>query len=183
MKKYKVSNLLCTVLAAIGLQACIGSGDNADVKFQGNNQFPVMTGIDLQGDERQIPNDFEGQFNLVTVAFKREQQEQVDSWISYADQLTADNDQIRYYELPIIYEMTAAGRFWVNNGMRAGVKAETARNRTITVYTDRDPLMENMNWDMDTITTYLLDQNGNILWRKDGVYNDNYATEIENAVK
>lgn len=165
------------------LTACIGSGQNTESMVSKKDQFPTMTGIDLLGDDRPVPESFEGEYNLVTVAFQREQQEQVNTWIDYAALLVKNNDKIRYYELPIIYEMSAMKRFWVNNGMRSGIPDADARDRTITVYTDRDPLMEKMEWDMDTITTYLLDANGNILWRKDGVFTDSYATEIEKTIK
>jgi hypothetical protein len=171
------------ILLTFTLTACIGSGQNSPSAVSEAKQFPIMTGIDLLGDDRAVPDSFQGTYNIVTVAFQREQQEQVNTWIEYATPLIKDNDTIRYYELPIIYEMSAMKRFWVNNGMRAGIPDADARERTITVYTERDTLINKMNWDKDKITTYILDNNGNILWRKDGVFDEKYKQEIEKIVQ
>ena len=157
-----------TFLSALGLSACIGAGDNSPVVSRGPDNFPAMKGIDLTGEERPIPQSLEGDLNIITVAFEREQQSNVDTWIPYAEQIIAEHSYIRFYEIPLIYEMNMVMRGWVNNGMRSGIEDEKARERTITVYTDRDDFFEMMDMRRDTIYTLLLDGDGKILWRESG---------------
>ena len=74
--------------------------------------------------------------------------------------------------------MSGVGRFWVNNGMRSGIQDSDARNRTITVYTQRDEFAQYMGLDMNTITTFLLDNDGTILWRQSGAMTNQAKTAL-----
>lgn len=162
------------------LFGCIGAGSVSTIK---ENQagggsgatetviMPFVTGIDLLGAERQIPNGengFEGQKNLVVFAFEREHQEDVNTWIAMADELMAQYYDLRFYEVPVIEELNAAYRLWVNNGMRSGIPGEKARERTITVYTDVEKFTRLMDMQTDRIYLFLMDQNGRTLWRTEG---------------
>ena len=151
------------------LQNCmIGAGENSQVESNANGFFPQINGIDLQGTKRELPKSFEGKLNIVTVAFKREQQAEVDTWIPIAEEISKENPDIHFYEVPLIYELGAFSRTWINNGMRFGIPNEIARKRTITVYTDRKKFFELMKMEEDKIYTLLLDSDGKILWQTDG---------------
>lgn len=153
----------------IMLSGCIlDSGSNTKVAENGDNNFPTMTGMDLLGEDRVIPAEFDGDYNLVVLAFEREQQKDVNSWIEEADRLKAEHPDLKFYEIPVIYEMSALGRLWVNNGMQSGIPSEEDRARTITVYTDREDFMEIMEMDIESIYPLLLSGEGKILWRGKG---------------
>ncbi len=160
---------LISMVAVMALSACIGPGDNSGVKGQGENILPEMTGIDLLGQERTIPSTFTGKWNIVAIAFEREQQEDVNTWIPVADEMMLEIDGLKFYEVPLIYEMNMAMRSWVNNGMRAGISDPVARERTITVYTDREKFLSLMDMDTDSIYVLLVDAQGKILWRHEGI--------------
>jgi hypothetical protein len=51
--------------------------------------FPRLAARDLEGQVRSLPDDFAGTRNLVVVAFRREQQSMVDSWIAWFDGIAA----------------------------------------------------------------------------------------------
>lgn len=162
----------CALAGLLFVSACIGPGDVSSVNRPHPNSFPEMTGIDLLGHARKIPQDFAGEHQLVAVAFEREQQAQVDTWIAAAEVLTKDFAGLRFYELPIIYEVNPVYRTWINNGMRAGIPSEKARKRTITIYTDRERLLEMMNLKADQIYVFLLDESGQMLWQAKGPANE-----------
>lgn len=166
MKYFILSILLIT------LSACIGAGDLSGMTQRGENRFPTMEGIDLMGDERVIPDSFAGDLNIVAVAFEREQQADVNTWIAEMDALMGAYEDLRFYEIPVIYEVSAPYRFWINNGMRSGIPSDAARERTITVYTEREPFLETMDMSVDQITVLLLDDSGQIVWRADGALTD-----------
>ena len=150
------------------LTGCIGAGKISTVKPQGDNVFPKIEGIDLLGKNRQIPDTFAGAFNIVTVAFEREHQRDVDTWIGLALEIMHEREDVRFYEIPLIYKINGPYRMFINNGMRSGIPDQAARERTITVYTDRDAFTRLMEMQTDRIYTLLLNERGEILWRVEG---------------
>lgn len=174
-------------LMAVGgmgmMSSCIGSGENTPITMQGANIFPTLKGIDLHGKDRVVPRDLQGEWRLVTIAFEREQQKDVDTWIKALPEFEKVRSDLRYYELPVIYEMTSAGRFWVNNGMRSGVTEDAARERTITIYTDREAFFAHMKMKQDRISTLVLNAQGEIIWRHDGIADEEARTRLMRLLK
>ncbi|MAS88075.1 MAG: hypothetical protein CMH30_08905 [Micavibrio sp.] len=173
---------LCVFSLCLLLSACIGAGVNSPVESKAQGMFPAMTGIDLQGSEQLLPDAFEGEKNLVTIGFQREDQAEIDTWISYAEELEAADEDFRFYEVPLIYEINPAYRWWINNGMRSGIPSDEARTRTITVYTDREKFFEIMDMSPDRIYTLLLDNNGKILWRGEGVLTEAHKAALKKFI-
>jgi len=173
---------LTAIILLITLQSClIGSGENSEIGVNGTN-FPKIRGIDLQGKKQELPSAFEGRLNIVAVAFKREQQKDVDSWIAAVDEIIKNNSDIKFYEVPLIYELGMVSRMWVNNGMRYGIPSEIARKRTITVYTDRKKFFKIMKMQEDRIYVLVLNDAGKILWQSEGVADENKILSIKNFV-
>jgi hypothetical protein len=178
MKKLKFLFLL------LALQAClIGSGENSEVSSNQNNYFPKVSGIDLEGNKQELPQVFKNEFNLVIVAFKREQQTQVDTWIKAAQPILEKKSNLSLFEIPLIYELSTFKRFWVNNGMRFGIPDATARKRTITVYTNRDEFFKISEMKEEQIYALLIDKNGKILWRKEGDADEKKIKDLMKKVK
>lgn len=165
------------------LQAClIGAGQNSEISSDKNNYFPQITGIDLNGNKQKLPDTFNNDLNLVIVAFKREQQSEVDTWIKSAKPLLEKNKNLSFFEIPLIYELSAFKRFWVNNGMRFGIKDEVARKQTITVYTNRKKFFNITKMEEEKIYALLIDKNGKILWQKDGASDAAKISSLKKAL-
>jgi hypothetical protein len=153
---------------AHGLTGCIGAGINSELIVRDAATFPAVSGINLNGQTIEIPRGLSGSIRVVVVAFEQRQQGDVDTWINaLAPDLAAERD-LALYELPVIYTGSAPFRFWVNNGMRSGITDETARNRTITVYTDREKFYAALGVQQGSITTFILAPDDTIAWRADG---------------
>ncbi len=168
----------------LALQSCfISSGENSKVLAGQDNYFPKVSGIDLEGNKQELPQVFKNEFNLVIVAFKREQQVEVDSWIKAATPILQEKPNLSFFEIPLIYELSAFKRFWVNNGMRFGIEDDVARKRTITVYTNRDEFFKISKMKEDSIYALLIDKNGKILWRVEGVADDNKIKGLRKVLK
>jgi hypothetical protein len=67
--------------------------------------------------------------------------------------------------------------------MRLGIQDKIARERTITVYTNRDKFFEIMNMKGDKIYTLLLDKDGKILWRAEGLANQKNIESLQKILK
>ena len=154
------------------LQSClIGASKNSQIKANDKDHFPFLLGIDLNGKEYNLPNDFAGNLNIIALGFEREHQNQINTWIPSIEQLIKNSSPqigLKFYEVPLIYELGAFKRTWVNNGMRLGIRDEKSRQQTITVYTNRDKFFEIMKMSKDQIYILLIDKKGKIIAREEG---------------
>ncbi len=142
-------------------------------------QFPTVSGFNLNRQELVFPRDFEGKINLVIVPFQQYQQAVVNTWIPFAQDLESEVPGFLYYELPTIYEMPSFSRTFINEGMRAGIPDATARERTITLYLDKEAFKSGLGIaSEDEISLFLVDREGNIIWRNSGGYSESKAEEL-----
>lgn len=171
---------IISLLLLFTLQSCIiGAGENSKIEANKNDHFPKITGIDLDGKKQNLPFAFKNKLNLVVVAFKREQQVEVDTWIKEIEPILKENPNLSFYEIPLIYEISHFGRMWINNGMRFGIPSEIARKRTITVYIDREKFFKITKMDENKIYALLINGAGEILWRIEGVANQDKITALK----
>jgi len=151
----------------LGRQAL--STGSATLPSSGAARFPDVSGANLQRAEYQLPADFEGELNLVMVAFRRQQQQLVNTWLPLARELEAEHEGLAYYELPVVYDGGAMARTYLDNVMRAGIPDPKARATTITLYTDVSSFVTAL--DLGTtrnIHVLLVDRAGTVHWRTSG---------------
>jgi hypothetical protein len=147
-------------------------------------QFPSVTGSNLQRRKLDLPEGFEGELNLVLIAFQQWQQSQVDTWIPFAKQLEEAHPGLRYYELPTIQRLNALARTFINEGMRAGIPDPVARERTITLYVDKNAFKQALQLSReDDIYVLLLDREGRVLWRAEGILTQEKGESLAAAVQ
>jgi hypothetical protein len=133
--------------------------------------FPEVSGYNLMREEFIFPEDFEGKYNLVLIPFQQVQQRDVNTWIPPAQELERTVPGLVYYELPTIYELPTLSRTFINEGMRAGIPDQTARERTITFYLDKEEFKKALGITTEAeIQVFLVDKEGNILWQEEGLY-------------
>jgi len=141
--------------------------------------FPLVSGFNLDRQEFIFPQDFEGNLNLLIVPFQQYQQQIVNTWIPFAQEAEATFPGFIYYELPTIYEMPVLSRTFINEGMRAGIPDQTARERTITLYLDKSKFKSALNISNENdIYLFVVDRNGEILWRANGAYTQDKADSL-----
>jgi hypothetical protein len=102
--------------------------------------FPTVSGSNLLRQKRILPQYFQGNFNLVFIAFQQWHQIEVDSWIPLAMMLEQQYEDLAYYELPTIQSLNSFSKMFINEGMRAGIPNPKTRERTITLYLDKPDL-------------------------------------------
>lgn len=145
--------------------------------------FPRVEGSNLEGRAFVLPADFEGDLNLVLVAFQREQQADVDTWLGPAKELENSYEGLRYYELPTIYRANRALQWFINSGMKRGIEDPVARARTITLYLDKPEFRESLKLpDEGTIYALLVDSGGEVIWRADGRISKAKRLDLEKTI-
>lgn len=141
--------------------------------------FPDVQSSNLEGHPVFLPRDFEGSVNLVLIAFQREQQREVDTWLKEMKRFEGVDPALRYYELPTIAKLNRMTRWFINSGMRRGIPDKSARARTITLYLDKDLFKASLQISSEnTIYALLVDRSGNVLWRAEGVFDEAKAESL-----
>lgn len=93
----------------------------------------------------------------------------MNTWIPLAESCEAQYPGLVYYELPTIRSLNALSKFFINEGMRAGIPNSKSRSRTITLYLEKDDFRTALGLeDEEHIFALLIDHQGNELWRARG---------------
>ena len=162
----------------LGFLVSMGQTSDTDVKF------PPVEGRNLEGRAFHLPADFEGDVNVVLVAFKREQQADVDTWTRVLHGFAARSGTMRVYELPTLGRRYRVIRSFIDGGMRDGIPDAAVRAATITLYIDKAPFERALGiTSEDEIQVFLVDRGGRIHWRGRGRFSDAAAAELEQRLQ
>jgi hypothetical protein len=149
------------------------AGQAQQVSVATIGQFPTLESETLEKQEVHLPQDFQGERNLLLIAFKREQQKDIDTWLMQMKRFEDIDKGFRYYEIPTIERMNRFMRWFINTGMRTGIPDVKARERTITLYIDKEPFKKSLQiTDEKKIYAVVVDRSGTVLWRATGPYDE-----------
>jgi hypothetical protein len=147
-------------------------------------RFPRVDGRNLEGRRFALPMDFAGERNVVLVAFRREQQADVDTWLPLLRELSAEHADVRVYELPTMSRGISFMRRFIDGGMKRGIPELATREATITLYIDKGPFQQALAISSDRqITAFVVTRDGRVLWRADGPVTDAAAASLRGALK
>lgn len=180
------NTILTLALASLAmLSGCISAGDNSPVAASSNSSaFPTVKGVNLNGETVEAPAQLIGSPALAIVAFEHAQQEIINPWLPHLNELEASLPGFHYYELPVINERTASERLMITNGMRMGITGEDARARTITIFTNQEQFIQAAGIpNMGAIYLFVLGQNGEILYRTSGPYDEDKFTALKGVIQ
>lgn len=145
--------------------------------------FPEVEGDNLEKKSFHLPWDFEGQANLVFIAFHRPQQAEVDTWLPFVKSLADRNAGVRFYELPTISSRVGMARYFIDKGMRRGIPDRRAREVTITLYLEKEAFRQALEIpDEKSIHVLLVGKEGRIHWRAEGAMTEESAAGLERAL-
>ena len=147
-------------------------------------RFPTIKGSNLAGKEYTLPADFEGELNIVAVAFQMWHQDEVNTWMPLFEQMEHQVPGLRAYELPVLRSMNRVSQWMIDQGMRGGIPDLATRSRTITLYTDKERFRQALDLSSeDHITVLLVDRHGEVMFRAQGAYRPDTARELAGAVE
>lgn len=131
--------------------------------------FPTVQADNLEGKTLRFPQDFAGAHNLVFVAFERNQQRDVDTWVPLAKELMQKHPTLRTYEFPVIGKVIGMMRGFINGGMRRGIPDPATRATTITIYSDKGAFMKPLGLkNQKKIYAFIVTPKGEVLWQAEG---------------
>lgn len=133
--------------------------------------FPRVAARDLTGRDVLLPEPFDGARNVVIVAFKRGQQERVDSWVPWLEERADQDPGLRFFEVPSISDRWSPARRAIDGGMAAAIRDEVVLRRTLTVYGDLRRLTDALEMDdRETIWVLVVDAAGVVRWSTTGAF-------------
>lgn len=131
--------------------------------------FPQLTATNLAKQKMKLPEDFAGTRNLLLIAFEREQQKDIDTWLPAVKDIESTHPTFRYYELPAIGRSNPLFRWYLDSSMRSGIPDNVARSRTITLYVDKQSFRHTLDIPSESaISALLVDKSGKVVWRSTG---------------
>jgi hypothetical protein len=146
--------------------------------------FPEIVGSNLENKEYLIPQDLAKEINLVIIAFKRFQQLSINQWVLHLEKLQKKYPNFEFYELPVLAQRNRPIQFWIDGGMRAGIADRRTRERTITIYINKQKLKEPLKIKSeDLIHLFLITRKGDIIWQEKGDISIEKLQNLENVLK
>lgn len=145
--------------------------------------FPRLEARSLNGRTYRLPGDLEGENNVVIVGFEWWQQELIDSWVPFLEELACRRPRLRFYELVAVSRLRLPARGIIDGGMVAGIPDRKVRARTLTTYTNLRGLLAalDLGGTQDT-AVFLTDPAGRVSWRATGAHDDARQAGLESAL-
>jgi hypothetical protein len=134
-------------------------------------KFPAVSAATLEGTQANVPDDAAGKVTLVCVAFLRESQSQLDSWLNPFYEKFGSRTDIMFYEVPMISGGYKFMKPIIDGGMRGGLPAFKHKH-VVTMYGDVQSYQQALNIDPRNGHAFLLDREGTIRWQEEGFSNE-----------
>ncbi len=145
--------------------------------------FPTIEGQNIDGRPFELPDDFEGLYNIVLIAYRQQYLRDLDGWMPHARDLPTAFPDIQVYELPVVREMAWFMREQLDYWMTNGISDPLARATTITLYTDFQAFNQDLRLpNTDEIGIALVDRFGNVVWRERGECTEAKLENLENSI-
>ena len=130
-------------------------------------KFPEVTAASLAKNPESIPKSAQGKVTLVAVAFLRESQSQLDSWLGPFAEKFGNLEGFTFYEVPMISSGYKFMRMIIDGGMRAGLP-ESKHKHVVTMYGDVEKYITELQLDPRSGHAFLLDRQGIIRFQGQG---------------
>ena len=146
-------------------------------------QFPRLTARDLEGRSVEIPAGLGAALNLVVLAFEREHQRPVESWLRHLADLEREFPGLEAWQVVALSRSYRLFRGAIDNAMRKGIADEPARRHTLVAYLDLHDLQRDLGLrDTADIRLYLLDGKGNVRWQGVGSFGEATLDSLRAAI-
>ena len=172
------------ICAVLGLASMMSGCAASSVRMLGppGKKIPHVSGQNLHRELVRFPEDIKGRPTLLLIAFRRQQQRDIDTWLRRIDELQTAVPNLNVLELPVLRKAYVVIQPYIDGGMRNGIPDPEARARTITLYTDKRTFRKALGLGPeDRIYAVLADRQGSILRVVEGPAKDESVKAILEA--
>jgi hypothetical protein len=147
------------------------------------NTMPLTTGKDLNGTPWSVPKGLPAERSLVLIGFDEPQQEAIDTWTQGLG-LDLPTNAIPWVEMPLIDNPGMFMRWFIDTGMRGGIKGRYLRSHVWTAYTDKKAFLQSCGITSESdIQVMVVDRSGKILNSESGEYTKEGAAKLLKALR
>jgi hypothetical protein len=142
--------------------------------------FPSIQGNNLNKQSKTVPDDFVDKDLIVIVAFQQWHQAIVDETIESLEENGIGGTH-NIIEVPTIQKTSKLSEIYLDGIMRAGIRDDRIRNRTITAYINKEEFKNVLGIpDEQTIYWYLIKKGTSVIQKKGyGVISEEEIFEIK----
>ncbi len=163
--------------SSVGVKSCITAADSDCVRF------PTVSGANLVGDTFNLPDDFGGTLTLVLMPFDEAQTVRLAAWLPLAQELASAYPQFAYYSTPVMRSVAPLIRAAVRAGMVLAVPVDVQPVTIMLFLEDKEAFMNTLSIpDVDMPEAFLMNDDGDVLWRMRGEYSDEAAASLRAAI-
>lgn len=145
--------------------------------------FPELKAETLSGIDMKYPDDVKGKITLILIAFQRETQQKIDSWLRPFSKTFENDATINFFEIPMLAGAWKLMSPIIDGGMRSGIPKQKHGNVT-TFYGNVNKYCELLGIeDKSDGYVFLLDQNGVIQWRSNGFATEKKVRELFDMIQ
>lgn len=145
-------------------------------------KFPVIQAETLSQKKVTFPEVTRGKYAFILIAFKRQTQGEVDSWLDPFIREFGEKDGITFYEIPMISGNWKWMSGWIDSGMRSGVP-RYKHDHVATYYGPLSTYFETFGVrDARKVYVFFLDKKGNIIWKESGPAENEKYEELRKLV-
>jgi hypothetical protein len=170
-------SLLLAFIIVSEMFAAVPAG-NCQIQTAGDKKFYSLDARNLVGEKIRIPQDLKADKSCVVVAFERQQQSVIDSWIPYLLKLEKENNGFAFYEVPVIQSGYKPVRWFIDGAMANSIKTDEGKKRTITSYTNVSKFVKSMRLNKKEISLFIVKNDGSILAEVTGAYDEQKANKL-----
>lgn len=176
--------ILVTVIALWGYDRFVNPQTEIDPVAFDDAHFPKLKGSNLSRENFTLPADLEAEYAIAMIAFKQNQQFDVNTWLPVAAELARTYPELVYYEFPTIDRLNPVARTFIDGGMRGGIPDPDARAKTITLYLDKPAFRQSLDiHDEESIVVLLINREGEVFWRANGLASETAVEELKSQLE
>ena len=150
--------------SSIQATACIQNDSRSCIRF------PTVRGDTLNRETVTLPDFFASDYNLVILAFNREQQENVIDWLPIVQDLQAEYDELQYYSLGALPDVPPGVRLLISGGMSLAVESNVRDKATLAYLDDQMAFADALGLSrLDEPRLFILNSGSEVIWNGSGV--------------
>lgn len=147
------------------------------------NTMPLTSGKDLNGTPWSVPKGLPAERSLVLIGFDEPQQAAIDTWTQGLG-LDQPTNTIPWIEMPLIENPGMFMRWFIDTGMRGGIRGRFQRSHVWTAYTDKKAFLQSCGITSESVIRVLVvDRSGKILRSEAGPYTKEGAARLLKALR
>ena len=146
-------------------------------------RFPNVQGRNLLGEHLRLPQDFAGEHNLVLICFTMEQQLEVNTWLTAAQDWQKRYARLEVYELPTLPRYNRLYQAYIDYVMVQGIPNPSTRKATITLYLDLERFQAALGLaHRESAFALIVDRDGRVLACEAGGHTPEKAARLETVL-